>query len=289
MTLSKAKKLLVALGIGIPIMFGISHTVKQAETRPIVEKTSYNDEFQKKYSNLTNYLAKNEEERKLLNKWVQEKTSDIIDQHNSGKINMNSMVNTVKIYESYIKDRANHYGIPYEIAFGLPTIENGGGICKYSNSKPACAGVTQLSENVAVKYGLMKIEKKTKIIKTKKNKKIKVKQKVIVFDHRCDPYKNIDAGFNYLKDLYRMYGDWGFAVQAFHTGPGNLGKLFKKYARTHIPQKVRWLDVYKHQKLLNIIHKDPKNGGRFYVPKVIASNNIYKIPDEYIFNFSKKQ
>lgn len=39
-----------------------------------------------------------------------------------------------------------------------------------------------------------------------------------------DPFASIDAAARYLRDLYRMFGNWRSALMAYNWGPGNVQK-----------------------------------------------------------------
>jgi membrane-bound lytic murein transglycosylase D len=47
-------------------------------------------------------------------------------------------------------------------------------------------------------------------------------------DDRMDPEKSTEAACRYLKDLYRMFGDWELALAAYNTGPGNVRKAIRR-------------------------------------------------------------
>jgi hypothetical protein len=42
-----------------------------------------------------------------------------------------------------------------------------------------------------------------------------------------DPYKATVTALDYLKELHRMYNDWGLALAAYNCGPGSLNKAIK--------------------------------------------------------------
>ncbi|TLX77819.1 LysM peptidoglycan-binding domain-containing protein [Labilibacter sediminis] len=43
-------------------------------------------------------------------------------------------------------------------------------------------------------------------------------------DDRRDPVKSSQAAVNFLKDLYKQYGDWYLVIAAYNCGPGNVNK-----------------------------------------------------------------
>jgi membrane-bound lytic murein transglycosylase D len=49
-----------------------------------------------------------------------------------------------------------------------------------------------------------------------------------MIDDRCDPIKATYAAARYLKDLYRIYGDWTLALAAYNCGPGNVNKAIRR-------------------------------------------------------------
>ena len=66
-------------------------------------------------------------------------------------------------------------------------------------------------------------------------------------DERMDPEKSTEAACKYLKQLYNMFGDWGLALAAYNSGPGNVRKAIRKsgYKRTfwkiyrYLPRETR--------------------------------------------------
>jgi membrane-bound lytic murein transglycosylase D len=47
-------------------------------------------------------------------------------------------------------------------------------------------------------------------------------------DERRDPVKSTRAGAMYLKDLYKIYGNWHLAIAAYNCGPGNVNKAIRR-------------------------------------------------------------
>ena len=47
-------------------------------------------------------------------------------------------------------------------------------------------------------------------------------------DERMDVEKSTDAAARYLKDLYRILGDWALAVSAYNCGAGNVNKAIRR-------------------------------------------------------------
>lgn len=47
-------------------------------------------------------------------------------------------------------------------------------------------------------------------------------------DERRDPIKATNAAVRFLRDLYKMYGDWAMVIAAYNCGPGNVNKAIKR-------------------------------------------------------------
>ena len=47
-------------------------------------------------------------------------------------------------------------------------------------------------------------------------------------DERRDPIKSTDAAARFMKDLYRIYGDWILVIAAYNCGPGNVNKAIRR-------------------------------------------------------------
>ena len=78
-------------------------------------------------------------------------------------------------------------------------------------------------------------------------------------DERCDPIKASYAAAHYLKDLYRIYGDWNLVIAAYNCGPDNIAKAIHRAGGE--------TDYWKIYPYL------PKET-RGYVPAFIAANYI---------------
>ncbi|MDM8159080.1 transglycosylase SLT domain-containing protein [Labilibaculum sp. K2S] len=84
-------------------------------------------------------------------------------------------------------------------------------------------------------------------------------------DERRDPVKASYAAVKYLKDMYRVYGNWHLVIAAYNCGPGNVNKAIRRSGG-----KKNYWDIYFHL---------PKET-RGYVPAFIAAL--------YTFNYHKE-
>ncbi len=80
-------------------------------------------------------------------------------------------------------------------------------------------------------------------------------------DERSDIILSTRAACRFLKDLYRMFGDWTLALAAYNCGPGNVNRAI---ARAGENAKSFW-DIYDYL---------PRET-RGYVPKFIAATYVY--------------
>lgn len=112
----------------------------------------------------------------------------------------------IQKHEDTIREKAEEYGVPADVALGVGLLENGGS--ETAKSSAGAMGIFQLMPSTARNLGLT------------------VNSKV---DQRKDPATNIDAGMRYLKSNYQLFGDWGLATWAYHAGEGNVAKAVKLY------------------------------------------------------------
>ena len=47
-------------------------------------------------------------------------------------------------------------------------------------------------------------------------------------DERYDPVKSADAAARYLKDAYKIFGDWNLAIASYNCGAGNVNKAIRR-------------------------------------------------------------
>lgn len=84
-------------------------------------------------------------------------------------------------------------------------------------------------------------------------------------DERRDPVKSSYAAVKYLKDMYKVYGNWHLVIAAYNCGPGNVNKAIRRSGG-----KRNYWDIY---------YRLPRET-RGYVPAFIAAI--------YTFNYHKE-
>lgn len=108
-----------------------------------------------------------------------------------------------------INEAAARHGIPQDIAFALVQTESN--FDPQAKSSANAIGLTQVLPGTARDMG---------------------------YDpgKLTDPTTSLDAGFRYLADQFRTFGDWEKALLAYHSGPGNVrsGKIGPR-GRAYVP------------------------------------------------------
>ena len=61
-------------------------------------------------------------------------------------------------------------------------------------------------------------------------------------DERMDPVKSTAAACRFLKDLYRIYGDWWLVLAAYNCGPGNVNRALKRVGT----ERPNFWDIYRY-------------------------------------------
>lgn len=153
-------------------------------------------------------------------------------------------------YIEKMKEILVEKGLPEDLVY-LPLIESGFNVNARSRAK--AVGPWQFIESTAKRYGL--------IVDWWR-------------DERKDPIKSTVAAANYLKDLYKMFGDWSLALAAYNAGEGRIYKAMNRVAENDY-----WM-------LLNTkyLPRETKN----YVPKYIAAITIAKQPESFGFDNIKE-
>jgi len=85
-------------------------------------------------------------------------------------------------------------------------------------------------------------------------------------DERFDAYKSTEAACQYLKFLYKTFGDWQLALAAYNSGPGNVNKAIRRAGGAR--------DFWSIKPYL------PKET-QGYVPAFIAVNYVMNHAEEY--------
>lgn len=128
------------------------------------------------------------------------------------------------------------HGLPMELKM-LPVIESA--LIPKAVSSAACVGLWQFYPPTGKYYGL---------------------EFNSFVDERSDPVKSTEAACRYLKDLYRMYGDWTLVIAAYNCGPGTVNKAIRR-----VPNAQTYWDIYDY------LPRETRN----YVPSFIAATYAY--------------
>lgn len=139
-------------------------------------------------------------------------------------------------YFPIIEEALYKYNLPMELKM-LPVIESA--LIPKAISSASAVGLWQFMLRTGKYYGL------------------EVNSYV---DERSDPVKATDAACRFLRDLYRMYGDWTLVIAAYNCGPGNVNKALKR-----VPEAKTYWDIYDYL---------PRET-RGYVPCFIAASYAY--------------
>ncbi|MBE6318166.1 MAG: LysM peptidoglycan-binding domain-containing protein [Bacteroidales bacterium] len=91
-----------------------------------------------------------------------------------------------------------------------------------------------------------------------------------LIDERRDTYKASQKAAEFLKSLYKTYGDWSLAIAAYNCGPGNVNKAIR---RSGGGQKDYW-EIY------NYLPKETRG----YVPAFIAAAYVMNYHNEHGIN-----
>ena len=145
------------------------------------------------------------------------------------------MLGTQNFYMPIFEEALESYGLPLELKY-LPVIESA--LNPNAVSRVGATGLWQFMLATGKHYGL---EVNTLV------------------DERRDPVRSSYAAAHYLRDLYKIFGDWNLVIAAYNCGPDAINKAIHRSKG----EKDYW-QIYPYL---------PKET-RGYVPAFIAANYI---------------
>lgn len=128
-----------------------------------------------------------------------------IDQY-SGRLrrSVSYMLGAGNFYIPIFEEALDYYGLPLELKY-LPVIESA--LDPKAKSKAGAVGLWQF------------------MLATGKRYELTVNS---LIDERQDPYKSTWAAARYLRDLYKIFGDWSLVIAAYNCGPSTINKAIHR-------------------------------------------------------------
>ncbi len=117
---------------------------------------------------------------------------------------MSSMLALSQSYFPIFEEIFDRYGLPKELKY-MAVIESA--FNPVAVSRAGAKGMWQFMYNTAKMYGLT------------------INSFV---DERLDPVKSADAAARYMRDAYRIFGDWNLAISSYNCGSGNVNKAMRR-------------------------------------------------------------
>jgi len=146
------------------------------------------------------------------------------------------MLGAANFYMPIFEEALEAYQLPLELKY-LPIIESA--LNPTAVSRVGATGLWQFMLGTGKAYGL---------------------QVNSLVDERRDPVKSSYAAARYLRDLYRIFGDWNLVIAAYNCGPENINKAIHRAGG----EKKDYWHIYPYL---------PKET-RGYVPAFIAANYV---------------
>ena len=145
------------------------------------------------------------------------------------------MLGAQNFYMPTFEEALEAYGLPLELKY-LPVIESA--LNPNAVSRVGATGLWQFMLTTGKRYGL---------------------EVNSLVDERRDPVRASYAAAHYLRDLYKIYGDWNLVIAAYNCGPENINKAIHRSNGA-----TDYWQIYPYL---------PKET-RGYVPAFIAANYI---------------
>ncbi len=155
---------------------------------------------------------------------------------------MGEMMGLAEYYMPIFEETFRRYDLPDELKY-LSIIESA--LNPRAESRVGALGQWQFMYRTAKSYGL-RIDS--------------------YMDERMDPILSVDAAARYLRDAYRIFGDWPLAISSYNCGSGNVNKAIRRAGG----KKDFW-SVYEYL---------PRET-RGYVPAMVGAMYAFRYANEY--------
>lgn len=155
--------------------------------------------------------------------------------------NMRTLLGKAKFYFPIFEEVFARYGLPLELKY-MAVIESN--LNPVARSKAGAMGIWQFMYGTARGYGL------------------KINSFV---DERLDVEKATEAAARYLRDAYRVFGDWNLAICSYNCGAANVHKAIKRSGSS------KFWDIYEY-----LPHET-----RGYVPAFVGAMYAFVYSREY--------
>ena len=212
-------------------LLNLYHTKNYIQQDPSCETTLENplfddEEYVERLSKLPTIMEMpyNEVVRKMIDRYT-----------NRGRQQVSYMLGLANFYVPIFEEALESYGLPLELKY-LPVIESG--LNPKAVSRVGATGLWQFMLNTGKRYGL---------------------QVNSLVDERKDPIRASFAAAQYLRDLYKIFGDWNLVIAAYNCGPENVNRAIHRSGGN----KDYW-EIYPYL----------PSETRGYVPAFIAANYV---------------
>ena len=159
------------------------------------------------------------------------------------------MLGASNFYMPIFEQALEMYQLPLELKY-LPIIESA--LNPKAVSRVGASGLWQFMIGTGKQYGL---------------------QVNSLVDERRDPVKSSDAAARYLRDLYKIFGDWNLVIAAYNCGPENVNKAIRRANPTQTHTQEEEVVQPLNKDYWHIYPYLPRET-RGYVPAFIAANYI---------------
>lgn len=185
-----------ALTLEMDSLLDLYHTQHYLEVDSSCDLPDFNPEYDREI-----YI----ERLKLLPTVIEMPYNNIVRQfidRYSGRLRrtVSMMLGMQNFYMPIFEQALETYELPLELKY-LPIVESA--LKPNAVSRVGATGLWQFMIATGKQYGL---------------------EVTSLVDERCDPVKSTDAAARYLRDLYKIFGDWHLVIAAYNCGPQNVNK-----------------------------------------------------------------